>query len=151
MPLKIVINPNQPTTQAVIIPDATERTVGVVTLETIRSIAGGGALALQRVREISVVSGAQTYDAAYGDFLVLNDGSETSNVRIQLPPASTLAMIAIKNYATVTDLALQPSDGDSVDQDSSEFFNLTTDPALCVTLISDGVSNWAIQSLYIPV
>jgi hypothetical protein len=42
MPVKVTINPNQPTAQAAIIPNATERTDGVMTAAMVRQLNGGG-------------------------------------------------------------------------------------------------------------
>ena len=145
MPFKVTINPSQPDTQAAIIPDATERTVGVISLSQVRAVAGG--IALQRVVQEEAAFGANEFDIAAGDLMVINGGGETASVTVNLPSAATVAMVAVKNYATLTGLSVAPSGDDTVELDTTPFSPVLLNSASQV-FVSDGVSNWVLLSLY---
>ena len=151
MPYKISINAHQPDTQAAIIPDATNNSVGVISLNRIREIASeAGGIALKQIVQEDVVLGANTFDANPGDMMVLNNGSaDGSNVTVQLPSASTPAMISIKNYAEVNALRAGPPSGETIENSDSNF-TLPITARVCAVFVSDGVSNWILVSLYAP-
>jgi hypothetical protein len=147
MPVRISINPQQPNIQTAIINDATNVSVGVITLNKVREIATqiGGGIGLKNV----VLTDSADYTSLAGDLVVLNGPPEVAP-NVNLPSATELAMVGVKSYSSAGSFSVTPVDGETIDNEIS--FEVTPSSILDVSavFVSDGISNWILLSLYVP-
>ncbi|HET6956739.1 MAG TPA: hypothetical protein VFI56_09160 [Vicinamibacterales bacterium] len=151
MPYKVAMNVRQPDAQSAIIPDATNNSVGVISLNKVREIASAsGGIAFKRVVQEQAQLGGNTFPASAGDLMVINGGgADGSSVTIPLPSAAVAAMVGVKNYAQTNTLRVSPEFGDTVEGNTGNF-NIPLNVRTCAVFVSDGVSNWVLVSLFVP-